>query len=684
MHSNHLHSRIPLRCRCRARVRVTKCATDLTTYQRDGFGRVVRKTQNLAPFTATAAKSISYTYAVSSTGAGSGAGQLASITYPNATKLSYLFSPAGQITQINWGANPLVRSITYTPLGQPASWVWEFADTSATTLLPASRSYDTAGRVVQTELGSYTYDAAGRITSLTQQLYKPTDTNTKNSGVTATIATYSIGYDSLGRIASFSRAGSSGAASTAPLPTQTAVFTYDANGNRQTSLQTTGSGSTAQNTARSYQIDAASNRLQGFTQTLSSGTATTGASSSVLYTLDANGSMLKDGLRSYEFDAANRLANATTGTGPNAPTTRYVHNALGQRLFKTEPLFAPVASSANPADPAVALILANFAASLWGGSSTVAAPTAAEKLGFQYFYDEDGSLLSEMGTGGTQSTGSTHYIYLPTPSGPMPIALLVNATQYAVHTDHLNTPRRLTLANKTVAWQWAFSAFGDEQPTTAKNRFVDLTTSASLGTTNVADVALNLRYPGQYFDKESNLHFNWMRSYSPNNGRYTQADPIDLQGGWNKFGYAEGNPLLITDPNGLQATTIPAPLGFPITVPNPIWTILTAPLLLTGDTSQTSGCECYPASQANVDLVLANSTMRTYQPTVSATVLSAYIGTIKTGAPLPPINLNGNAIVDGNHRYIASLLCRKPPITRPWPGPLTLPSMPITNIVVQP
>jgi RHS repeat-associated protein len=312
-------------------------------------------------------------------------------------------------------------------------------------------------------------------------------------------------------------------------------------------------GITAQNTARSYQIAPASNRLQGFTQTLSSGTATTGASSSVLYTLDANGSLLKDGLRSYEFDAANRLANATTGTGPSAPTTRYVHNALGQRLFKTDPLFPPVASSANPADPAVALILANFAASLWGGSTTVAAPTAAEKLGFQYFYDEDGSLLSEMGTGGTQSTGSTQYIYLPTPSGPMPIALLVNATQYAVHTDHLNTPRRLTLANKTVAWQWAFSAFGDEQPTTAKNRFVDLTTSASLGSTNVADVTFNLRYPGQYFDKESGLNYNYFRSYDAKTGRYTQSDPIDLDGGWNRFAYAESNPLLFIDPEGLAA-----------------------------------------------------------------------------------------------------------------------------------
>ncbi len=52
---------------------------------------------------------------------------------------------------------------------------------------------------------------------------------------------------------------------------------------------------------------------------------------------DANGAMTSDGLRSYEFDAANRLAAMTVGAVDTSPTTRYGHNALGQRLFKTEP-----------------------------------------------------------------------------------------------------------------------------------------------------------------------------------------------------------------------------------------------------------------------------------------------------------------------------------------------------------
>ena len=64
-------------------------------------------------------------------------------------------------------------------------------------------------------------------------------------------------------------------------------------------------------------------------------------------------------------------------------------------------------------------------------------------------------------------------------------------------------------------------------------------------------MTFNLRYPGQYYDQETGLHYNWHRSYDAGRGRYTQADPIGLDGGWNRFGYASANALSNTDPLGL-------------------------------------------------------------------------------------------------------------------------------------
>ncbi|WP_199866013.1 RHS repeat-associated core domain-containing protein [Acidovorax sp. GW101-3H11] len=119
-----------------------------------------------------------------------------------------------------------------------------------------------------------------------------------------------------------------------------------------------------------------------------------------------------------------------------------------------------------------------------------------------------------------------------------------------MHSDHLNTPRKLTQANGQAVWQWAYSAFGDEQPTTAAKRFTSEMTNPTTGATSTPEVTFNLRYPGQYFDKETNLHYNYFRTYAPGTGRYTQGDPIGLGGGFNRFAYVEGNPLSMTDPTG--------------------------------------------------------------------------------------------------------------------------------------
>jgi len=67
--------------------------------------------------------------------------------------------------------------------------------------------------------------------------------------------------------------------------------------------------------------------------------------------------------------------------------------------------------------------------------------------------------------------------------------------------------------------------------------------------------------PGQNFDKETNLHYNYFRDYDPAIGRYVQADPIGLAGGINTYAYTN-NPLSEIDPYGLMGNA-PGTYGRP-------------------------------------------------------------------------------------------------------------------------
>jgi RHS repeat-associated protein len=108
---------------------------------------------------------------------------------------------------------------------------------------------------------------------------------------------------------------------------------------------------------------------------------------------------------------------------------------------------------------------------------------------------------------------------------------------FYIHPDHLDTPRVLTDDANRVVWRWDSDPFGaypaDEDPDGDGTK-----------------VAFNLRFPGQYFDRETNLHYNYFRDYDPSTGRYVQSDPIGLAGGLNPYAYARLNAISNIDPNG--------------------------------------------------------------------------------------------------------------------------------------
>ncbi|MBI2768760.1 MAG: hypothetical protein HYX47_04015 [Burkholderiales bacterium] len=545
-------------------------AEGTTDYNYDGFGRVAAKTQTLKN---GMTQTVRYTYAPG--------GQVASITYPSGKVVSYA-QQAGRVTGISIGGTPFVSNVVYSALNAAKGWNWANGDS-------ASRSFDTDGRMAANEFATYTFDRAGNIVGIQQQLYMPNSTSTFALGV----ASYQIEYDSRNRISRMNRDFRERIVpelmpmkqNAAPVldtdnpnaPTarfgELETFEYDLNGNRTSRLEqlrlinpNTGNMGAGLATQRSYNLDGSSNRLLGLSQTLTQtnarGNTLNSASSTVNYGLDAAGDQTGDGLKSYEYDAAGRLAKLSYGIGDARQSVVYLHNGLGQRIFKSEPL----ADQASP-DPAVlGQSFVEWLQSRFAWLFTTTRKNDKTKLGTAFLYAEDGSLLGEYGAGGNKSTGTTEHIYLPTEQGNVLVGAIINGDVYAVHTDHLNTPRLMTDAANQPVWQWRYSAFGDNEPSIAARNFKDRSWAFAKGDlkdqadgSDDADngpqfgrkmVKLNVRYPGQYFDDESNLHYNGYRTYSSLTGRYTQPDSIGLAGGWNRFAYVGGNPLIRTDPKG--------------------------------------------------------------------------------------------------------------------------------------
>ncbi|HPQ70539.1 MAG TPA: RHS repeat-associated core domain-containing protein [bacterium] len=108
--------------------------------------------------------------------------------------------------------------------------------------------------------------------------------------------------------------------------------------------------------------------------------------------------------------------------------------------------------------------------------------------------------------------------------------------------DHLGTPVAVSDLSGQVVWTHRFSPFGK---TIELNEDVD---------GDGVKLTLNLRFPGQYYDAESGLHYNWHRYYDPETGRYVMLYtlPNNIAHNLRRYIYVFNNPLKDSDISGLM------------------------------------------------------------------------------------------------------------------------------------
>ena len=134
--------------------------------------------------------------------------------------------------------------------------------------------------------------------------------------------------------------------------------------------------------------------------------------------------------------------------------------------------------------------------------------------GLKYSYDEHGRTRSKQTASGTQ--------------------------YYHYDAEHRLTEVRIEQLNHTERYGYVYDALGrriekhrldrDGKPC---NRTTFLWDRMQMIQESSADKRQSLRYQGQYLDRETGLHYNTLRYYDSDIGRFTQSDTIGFLGSYN-------------------------------------------------------------------------------------------------------------------------------------------------------
>jgi RHS repeat-associated protein len=265
--------------------------------------------------------------------------------------------------------------------------------------------------------------------------------------------------------------------------------------------------------SESWTYDANGNRLtQGGTypmtlvvsptsNQITSGSSLAFGSGTASYDASGNTTQLQGNTGTY--NGAGRMSSANF----NGANAQFIYNALGERIYK------------NASGSGVTL----------------------------FMYDEGHHLIGEYGSSGSLIEETIWMNDTPVatlrPSG-------AGIAIYYVHTDHLNTPRKVSVpSSNALAWRADLDPF---EVFPADN---NLAVRVNQNPSGLGNFVYNLGFPGQYFDPETTIGYNLNRNYAASLGRYLESDPIGLAGGINTYAYAGGNPISNSDPLGLTYVT---------------------------------------------------------------------------------------------------------------------------------
>lgn len=236
------------------------------------------------------------------------------------------------------------------------------------------------------------------------------------------------------------------------------------------------------------------------------GTALTGAGA-VGYEYDSCGRLTGRSVRRvsgeldvwrYTWDAEDQMVGVVT---PDGQRWRYRYDPLGRRIAKQR---------LDADDTVVEQV--DFA---WDGENLV-----------EQVYNGNRALVWEWQPDTHRAVGQTLRI-----AGQSGTDGWVDQQFHAIVADLVGAPAELVDPDGSVAWHLDLSLWG-----------------ALLSPPGAAYTPL--RFPGQYFDPETGLHYNYHRYYDPTTGRYLSSDPVGLERDTNPLAYV-ANPTMLSDPLGL-------------------------------------------------------------------------------------------------------------------------------------